>query len=593
MAGFDIKLKPMIDECYVLTKDRGVVRFGDVMNHSQIALIAETERQIRETGRVRIIILKARQMGLSTAVESIIFVLSILFNDFQSLILSHDKGSSEHLLTMTQRFWNTYPFKEFHTTKYAGRKQLAWSDTESNIQIETANNDTAGSSKTLHALHASEVSKWKGNPRELLASLQPAIPFFGLTCIFYESTAKGIGNHFHTLVQEARMVPKKTENILMFFPWWQHPEYTADYITEDAKNEYATLGELDEEEKKLVGMGITESRLAWRRWTIINSFNNDLDMFKQEYPATIDEAFLSTGRNVFGLDNLTRHYRPMSPHVGRLEYLGNKVIFIRDDRGPLNIYRYPHPDVNAGVYQIGADPTHSLVGDKACAQVMNRRTLEQCATWRGNVDPREFGRVCSLLGEFYNFATVAPEKQGPGYATIGFLTGINYPRVWQSQKVDKMQGIHVGEDIYGWSSNASTKTTAIQNLVNAIGQPLTVMKHPGGEQTYGLVIHDRATFEEMSNYVISDEGKYMNGAGSLFDDTVMAMGICYTTHLWDPQVVPYAPDLAARERVVEVAEKMPGAVRMGPTVSSAENGKTGILLSQADYDNFGNDDLGE
>lgn len=563
-----LKLRPMMNELFVLTKERGVVRLGDVINHAQIALIEEVERQINTIGRVRICVVKARQMGLSTIIEGIIFCLSMLFSDFQSLILSHDKESAEHLLTMTQRYWTTYPFREFHTEKYAGRKQLAWADTQSNITIATANNKNAGTSKTIHALHASEVAKWEGNAQELIASLQPAIPFFGLTCVFYESTAKGIGNFFHSVCMEADK--GNSDFALLFFPWWQHPEYTAEYLPPELVDRYA-LTELDDEEKKLRGMGITIARLVWRRWAIINICNNDLDTFKQEYPASLHEAFLSTGRNVFHLDNLLRHYQPMRPKTGFLERTTTGVRFVETPNGPLNIYVFPAKDKNWGVYQIGADPTHSLVGDFACAQVLHRRTLEQVATYRAHVDPREFGKQLALLGEFYNTATIAPEKQGPGYATIGFLTALGYPRIWETQKVDKMPGIH-SEDTMGWSSNVATKHLAISYMVNALGQALQQV----GATTYGFLIHDEATFTEMRDYVIDDRGSYANGAGSKFDDTVMALGIGLATHFIDPPVLPYARDTTATQQVREFRESVSKAVTVGPTIHEGVGPQGGV-----------------
>lgn len=590
----------MLNELSVLTKERGVVRFGDVMNHAQIALIEETERQIRATGKVRIIVLKARQLGLSTVIEGIIFILSMMFSDYQSLILSHDKESSEHLLTMTNRFWMTYPFKRFHTEKYAGRKQLAWSDTQSNITIATANNETAGSSKTIHALHASEVAKWRGDAAQLIASLNPAIPFFGLTCIFYESTAKGIGNYFHSQVQLARSGDSDLK--LLFFPWHQHPEYTASYLASEDIGKYSELGVLSDEEKELMRIGVTKDRLIWRRYTIINTCNNDLSLFHQEYPSTIDEAFLSSGRNVFHLDNLAKHYLPMKPVVGRLDNSTGKVVFIEDEYGPLKIYKYPSQDTNHGVYQMGVDPTHSRIGDFAVAQVINRRTLEQCAVLRTKVDPTTLGELCMMLGEYYNYATIAVEKQGPGYATIGFLAAKTYPRLWASQKIDRAPGLHVSDDVYGWSSNTSSKPMALSRVVNALGQHL---QYANGIP-YGLVIHDQTTFEEMRDYIINDAGGYQNGNGSQFDDTVMAYCIAYATHTIDPPVLAWEPDAGSRERAREVVRQLPpesplsaksvdgkpSKVGVGGVVRDAGEGKVGILLSQSDYDRFGDDESG-
>lgn len=544
-----LSLRPFLYELKIQTKEREVKRLGDVINYAQEDFITEVERQINENGEVRIIVLKARQIGISTIIEAIIFALSILFKGYQGLIISHEKDSAEHILTMTKRYWTTYSFKDFHDEQYNGRTQLAWSDLQSNIVVATAKNVGAGRSKTLHALHASEVAFWDA-PETLATGLRQSIPSVGLTMIFLESTANGIGNYFHKSWEEA--TGDKSEFVPKFYPWHQHPEYTADMIPRAMKAKFSVLGPAatkDEAkaEKALRAMGIGDERLLWRRWAIQNLCQGDVTKFNQEYPTTPNEAFLTTGRNVFNINNLLNHYVPMRPRVGNLHRHGNTVRFVEDSNGILNIYRFPAADKNWGIYQIGADPTHAVAGDQACAHVLNRRTLEQAAVLAYHTNPIEFAEQLDLLGRFYNLATIAPEKEGPGYATVGHLLGRNYPRVWESQKTDKTPG-KIQVDVYGWGTNKATKPQAIGHLVNALGQPLQRI----GETTYGLLIHDEETFKEMKDYISDEKGGYENGSGSPFDDRVMALGIALATHYIDPPVPAYEPDQGIREMVKEV-----------------------------------------
>lgn len=543
-----IRLRPIIDELKILTKDRKLARFGDVMNYAQEDLIAEVERQINSSGAVRIVVLKARQLGISTAIEAIIFALSIIFRDFQSLIISHEDKSAQHILSMTKRYWNTYVFQEMHDEKYNGRKQLSWSDLDSNIEVATARNMDSGRSLTLHALHASEVASWR-NPQELVDGLVQAIPSQGITLIFYESTAKGIGNFFHRSWVDAET--HRSEFKALFYPWHKHPEYTAQFIPRDRQEQYMIAGELDPEERVLRSMGISDARLAWRRYAIANKCHGSVDTFHQEYPTTPNEAFLSTGHNVFPALKLAEHYVPMMPDVGNLVREGGRIVFKKHPDGVLRVYRYPSPDESWGLYQIGADPTHTTAGDKACAQVFNRRTLEQCAVLSLHCDPIELGKQCMLLGEWYNIATVAPEKEGPGYATVGYMLGQNYPRMWESQKTDKTPG-KVQADTYGWGTNQATKWQAISYLINCLHQPLQVI----GEQTYGFLIHDKETYEEMLDYVSDEKGGFCNGNGSLFDDCVMATGIAIATHFIDGPLPPY--ERQTREAVQAVKQQLTG-----------------------------------
>lgn len=550
VRSHNIKLKPLVYQLKIQTKDRKIARIGDVINWAQEDLLTEIERQINENnGSIRVIILKARQMGLSTIVEAVIFVLSVLYENFQSMIISHEADSAEHILNMTKRYWDTYLFKDMHVEKYSARKQLSWSDLESNIGVATAKNTNAGRSKTLHALHASEVAFWD-QPKELVTGLRQSFPSFGITLIALESTANGIGNYFHEQWQEAEA--GRSEYVPKFYPWHLHPEYTVSYIPSTEQRKYKAINDPDEDELILRAMGISDARLLWRRYAIANLCGGSVDSFKQEYPATPHEAFLQTGRNVFRLQDLNKHYVPMPGIRGKLiDRPDGGVDFIRDAKGPLKIFRMPSKDRNWGVYQVGADPTHTTVGDYACGQVISRRTLEQCAVFRKPMDPTKFGEEMARLGRFYNWAMIAPEKEGPGYATVGYLVGSGYPNLYMSQKVDKTPG-KINHDIFGWGTNNSTKHLAISNVVAFLSEEVQTM----GGSTYGLVIHDEDTYNEMKSYVVDDKGNFQNGQGAKFDDTVMAFAIAVTTHKFEPPLLPYTPDTSVGDLGREVMEKV-------------------------------------
>lgn len=540
-VGWDLLL-PLVSELKIKTKDLQIVRFGDVMNYAQRDLIEECERQLEETGQIRVVVLKARQMGLSTAIEAILFTLAFIVDYFKVLIVSHEMDSSQHILSMCDTYWRTYFAHDYYSTKYAGRKEMQWVETHSGIRVDTAGGKGVGRSQTITALHASEVAFWP-NPEELVNGLRQAIPSFGTTAIFYESTANGVGNWFHRTWKDA--VAGRNELTAKFYPWWQHPEYTIDFIAPDEAVKYG-LDErnLTSEERVLRDMGVSDARLVWRRWAIQNLCGGDLDKFHQEYPATPDEAFVSTGRNVFPLQRLLAHYRPQFGLRGRLARLRGKLEFIecgQHEGGVLRVFSYPSSDTDWGTYIIGADPTHTTTGDYACAQVLNRRTLEQVAVYRKKVDPITFAEDLKLLAEWYNNALIVPEKEGPGYATVGHLVGSGYPNVWQSERVDSTRGKGMGT--YGWSTTKQSKHLAVSNLLKMVVDD--VINVNGLE--FGLVIHDDQTLTEMRDYVTAENGEgYENSDGSEYDDGVMALATAITVHHIEPQPAAYGLDESMR-----------------------------------------------
>lgn len=533
-------LEAAVSELYILTKERSLVRFGDVLNYAQMDFIHECEYQLAVNGQIRIAVLKARQIGISTVIEAITFILSIMFNDMHSLIVSHETKSAQGILEMTKRYWGAWIFSEMHTEQYNGKNQLSWHDTGSNIEVVTAKNVDAGRSSTIHVLHASEVAFWP-EPEVLMTGLMQSVPTFGLTAVFLESTANGLGNYFHKMCMEAMRGDNDYE--FKFYPWHQHPEYTATHIPRDKRDKYQIIDALDEEEQWLVRtFDLPVERLVWRRWAIANKCQGSLDKFHQEYPATAHEAFVSTGRNVFALPSMLRHYEPRTGTRGILMRKGNRVEFVKTENGWITLYAKPAADRNWGVYLAGGDPTHTTTGDNAVIQVLNRRTLEQVAVYRNKIDPINFGKHMQLVGAFYNNALLAPEKEGPGYATVGCIVGDNYPNVYQASNVAKAPG-HVS-DAFGWSTNGSTKHLAISHLIKAFSDPMT----SAGGQKYGLMIHDELTLMELRDYVTTEDGRgYENGDGSDYDDGVMALAIALTVHNIEPPVPAYAP-VAPHER---------------------------------------------
>lgn len=569
------RLSPLVAELFILTKDLQIVRLGDVWNYAQQDFLSKAEKQLKRRGRIRICVLKARQIGISTIIEAIAFVMSMMYDNFNSKIVSHEDKSAKAILGMTKRYWSTYIFKEFHTETFNGQNHLAWTN-GSDMDIATAKNVGAGRSQTIQFLHASEVAFWP-DPETLMTGLNQSIPTFGLNCIFQESTANGVGNYFHRLCNEA--MKGENEYEFVFYPWHEHPEYTAAFIEDDEIAKFS-LKDLDEAEARWKRgetvspeheeelqlrhkFGIDDARLMWRRWAIINRCQGSIDKFHQEYPTTPHEAFISTGRNVFPLVKMLSHYEPLIPRKGRLIKAGGKLRFVDDPGGWLSVFAEPSDDQQWGVYLLGADPTHTTAGDNACVQIINRRTLEQVAVYRRKIDPINFGKDLQMIGNWYNEGLLAPEATGPGYATIGCIVGDNYPYVYVRQNVAKMQGFST-QGVYGWVTGEQTKHLAISHLLKAVMDPLVEV----GGQTYGLLIHDEETFIEMRDYVTTEEGRgYENSDGSEYDDGVMAFAIAIAVHNIEPPPAAYQ-EIPSHEQPKRVSSiKHAEANATGPQVT--------------------------
>lgn len=547
-----MQLRPLLTQLSILNKRLEVVRFKP--NWAQEEYIDAAEDQLNNSGRIRIIVLKARQVGVSTVTEALAFSLCFLIDHYKVSVVSHELDSAQHLLGITHLYWETYPFKSLYHSKYLARNNLAWRETSSSMRVATAKNTRAGRSQTIHFLHASEVAFWD-KASELMTGMRQTIPTVDNTAIILESTANGVGNYFHTTWNAA--VAGDNDYRPLFFPWHRHPEYMASAIDLS----YANIGRLDDEERILRAIGISDDRLAWRRYAIKNLCDNDILKFHQEYPTTPEEAFLSTGTNVFPHAKLKSIYEPLNGVRGRLVRTGASVVFVPHPDGPVFIFRKPSKDRDWGQYLIGGDPTHTVGGDFAVGQVLNRRTLEQVAVWRGRTDPGTFAEELAKLGIYYNTAIIAPEKEGPGYLTVGKLLGMEYPRVWQHAKADKTPGKLTG-DTYGWSTNQQSKHLAIGWLLKV------VVDGYSRESGVGLLLHDRATYNELSHYITLDGGGYGPADQKLggHDDTVMSLAIAVTCHFMEAPVGPYGegePLDSTGETIEAINDSLPAWSRWG------------------------------
>lgn len=538
-----MNLAPLLATLTIQTKEATQVPL--VINWAQRRVVAEYEKAIDERRPCRLIILKARQLGISTLAEALLFLrVTAMGDNTNAAVVAHDRDSTEELLNKVKLYYDTFPFKSAYGIKYSTRRTMVF-DNQSSIWVMTAKHTDAGRSRTIHSLHASEVAFWE-EPTETMLSLKQAIPQRPGTLEILESTANGIGNWF-----EETWTASKTgqlDYIPMFFPWWEEPSYNAcqgvhclDGSCNVCVDESRMLSKPDTDEREIIVLCQTAgysrqwitSHLVWRRWALANRCFNSEDLFHQEYPSTDEEAFILSGVNAFPESHLRAVYEPYEhpPAIGRLVNDTDKggVRFVPDRSGPLRIYRWPSADPAFGVYFIGADSCYGqLAGDFAAAQVINRHNKEQVAVWQGKMNPIAFADELAKLGTYYNQAMIAPETEGPGYGTIGRLSAI-YPRIWQNRIADRWPGQDVGAQL-GWSSNWQRKQWAVMKLAEQI-------------ERGRVTLHDARTFSELRGYTFYGARGYSDVFGppsnDAHDDLVMSLAICCICDSTETPPAPY------------------------------------------------------
>ena len=510
MGKPQLDLWPLLEQLTFKTKSAKLIKFdrNAPFAWAQRQFVAEVERQYNAGEPVRIIVLTGRQLGISTVTEAILFLWCFLHPGTNAVVLSKDQDSSEYLFGMTKRFWTTSPMHGTFSTKYDRIGFLEWQPPIlSTFTTSTAGKDDPGRGMTIQAAHLSECAFWE-DADDIASALGEAIPHEHGTIQVLESTAQGVGGYFHDEWMKA-IDPSghKSEFHPFFFEWWKHDEY-------EIKNTHLKYKDLDDEEKELLDQfpELTLPKLAWRRRKIA-SYQNP-ETFKEEYPNSMEEAFLSTGSNVFPLAKLAQCYQPdVEQERGFLYNDGGKLRFSPSDEGHFTVYTPPDPrgrkrDV------VAVDPTWTIEGDPACIQVIDRATLDQVAVWHGSADPTSIGEISLAIGLYYGpDALLNTEVQGGGKVVMGVWREANYQNIWMDRRTDRPK---LMMNAYGWNSTHEQKGLLIGTMQGLIHRQQVAIHHP-------------ATYYEMTRYLHNDDGTFGPSRRSGHDDTVISLGIAWMT----------------------------------------------------------------
>jgi hypothetical protein len=478
------------EQIKILPKDSSQGFQPFLFNEAQKIVNEKIEEQLKSTGRVRAIILKARQMGLSTFTTARVFWKSY-FNAYnKSVVMAHDTATSDSLFSMSRNTIANMSEDFRPKFKKSNAKEIMFEHNDSGYRLYTAGSPEAGRGTTPTIAHLSEVAFWTHDAK-ILAGMFQGISQAPGTEVILESTANGVGNEFHRLWKGA--VAGENEYIPIFVPWFLMPEYR--------RTAPESFERTDEEEVLVTRFNLDNDQLYWRRLKIAEGGN---DKFRQEYPATPDEAFVVSGANVFNIEKLMELVP--QPILKQMEFNFESQMMEDAPRGSIEIYKYPTFENS---FAIAGDVALGVGKDYSSAVVMNK-DKEICAVYRNNtIDPSKFGDVLFYLGRYYNNALLAVESNSMGIATLNRLTQMNYVNLYYQTKianVSKEEGSRVG-----WRTTSASKPAIIGFLKSAI-------------ENDEIWIPSRTIIGELMNYVADDNGR-TNAIVGHNDDTVIALAI--------------------------------------------------------------------
>ena len=520
------------------------------VNDSQKRFNEIIEADKKKGKPLRYIILKARQLGMSTFTEGYIYRDTSTRELVNSLIICHEEKATLNLFNMSKLFYEECPLAIRPMKKYSNGKELVFENPTANdeeklanpglrskITIATAGTTDTARSGTYHNVHVSEIAFFP-NPKNTMTALMQCVPDEPNTFVCMESTANGVGGYFYDMWNAA--VAGENDFTPIFFPWFSEVNYSIKFETEEVKEEFVksverifpdASGKLVHTDEWLLKeqFNLTYEQLYWRHKTIANKCGGDLDMFKQEYPATPEEAFVASGRPRFNPKSIKEYELQctLPSIVGDLRYKNKSVSIEEHDKGCLKIWI---PPCSGEQYTIGADVAEGLAtGDYSVAVVLNSQ-LDVCAKWRGHIDPDLYGKELVKLANLYNEAYVAVENNNHGLTTLKSILNEEYYNLFYTKTYDKVND-EISKKL-GWSTNQKTKPLAIDKLAEYIR-----------EKFFGL--WDIEIVLEFYSYVIDDKGK-TNAQEGKHDDCVMALAVCLQAFL-EGRGQDYIPEISKED----------------------------------------------
>lgn len=540
-------------------------------NQAQRIAQEKAQRQRKETGRIRLIVLKARQEGLSTWTSARFFRRCHLFGNQKAGIVADQKDKGSTLFEMYQRYYDLLADEDRVPTKHTAKGNLLSLVNGSEVTVDTAGDMTAGRASTFQMLHLSEMAFWP-KAEDVYVSLVQTVPDEGSEIII-ESTANGVGNFFHRMWEDA--CEGRNAYLPVFLPWWIHEDYQ--YPVTKAEREEILRSE-DPVERKMLTEGyewegetvlLSPEQVMWRRRTIMDKCAGNARVFQQEYPSTSREAFLVSGNCFFDEDALTEYETEGTRDYiqrGNIERRNGRIFLQPGERGYLRIWAPPNllvcrdhgpvegkfdgvrhhcpgtefegcgKELEKGLYVIGADtasgkqtaqrdtlfsdPEGEIGGrDFSAADVYEVKSKVVVAHLHGRMVPEVFAGYVNNLSYYYGTeshgqrtpAMVGVESNHSSGETVirKLQTEYKHPNLYYSRQMNKKFNKHT--PAIGWRTTVTTRMPMLDELAEAI-------------RTRSIAVYSKDTIKEMFTFVRDDTGK-PQAQESCHDDRVISLAI--------------------------------------------------------------------
>jgi hypothetical protein len=458
-------------ERWLYVRDREGKQRPLVANQAQTAFERRRGRQN--------IILKARQMGITTWIAGRFFLRTITRPGTLTVQVAHTRAAAESIFRTVQRMWENLPEDMRKGPLVRSRsnvRQMVFPKLDSEFRVVSACDEGAGRGLSIQNLHCSELSRWPGNAAETLAGLRAALAPGGELVL--ESTPNGACGSFYNEWAGGVDGPKQQGLVRHFLPWWMEPAYLGTLV---AKSAYSEEERELAKKHKLSGKQIGFRRSLERSYGALRS---------QEFAEDAETCFRATGDCTFEVSAIEQRMAELDEP------------FETRRNGALHIYCLAYPDRK---YIVAVDTAGGgSSGDFAAIQVVDLKTGKQCAELQQRLRPAELAHVAAELAKEYAGALIAVERNNHGHSVLAYL-----------ERSEHYANVYVQRDGQaGWLTNMVSKPDAIARF------GALLLEQPE-------MFASKRLLGECRTYVSGESGK-TGAASGAHDDLVMAMAIAQT-----------------------------------------------------------------
>lgn len=517
------------------TKEKGLITLSkENLLGTQLYAIEEIAKAL-ESGVHYIVILKGRQLGITTISLALDLYWIYKYSGMSGSLITHDEESREMFRATLSMYMDGLPKEYKIPNESHNRTQLVLKN-RSRFAYQVAGtrkNSKLGKGKAIVFVHGTECAEW--GDEEGIASLEASFAEQNPNRLFiFETTAQGYNGFYDTWVDARESMTKKA----IFVGWWRNEFYrkkkdSIEYKVYWDKRHTPQERKWIREVKQLYDFDIDDEQIAWWRWSMAEK-TRDETLHYQNFPPTEDYAFVLSGSQFFNSARINDEFKlakkmPYQSYrfVLREQFENTELDACGEKNSNLKIWEYPK---DGGHYVLGADPAYgsSEWADRFCVSVFRCYAdgMDQVAEFNtSDCSTYQFAWVVCYLAGAYRGAMVNLEINGPGGA------------VWQEmQNLKRMAAVSKGNMAKGLLDVVSQIQNYLYKRPDSFGMPSAyhfkttydtkhrmLNNYKDGFERGIITVRSQELLDEMKNVVL--DGGTIGAPGRGKDDRVIAAGL--------------------------------------------------------------------